>query len=104
MGMNRVTAAMTGIHMVPYSDGASLVYDWIMEIPINDAGRAIELFDTKNSEAIIEGKKERIEKELQEAKKEDMPPEADQVPPEGEEPPVLEETKTEVPQKPEVSE
>jgi small subunit ribosomal protein S2 len=74
-------------------------------IPGNDdAVRAIELFASKVSEAIVEGKKERIEKELQEAKKDDMPPEADQIPAEGEEPPIVEETKTEVPQKPEVSE
>ena len=67
-------------------------------IPGNDdAVRAIELFASKVAEAIVEGKKDRIEKELQEAKKEDMPPEADQVPAEGEEPPIVEETKTEVP-------
>jgi small subunit ribosomal protein S2 len=41
-------------------------------IPGNDdAVRAIELFTSKISEAIIEGKKERIERELLEAKKEE---------------------------------
>lgn len=41
-------------------------------IPGNDdAVRAIELFASKVSEAVIEGKKTRIEKELQEAKKEE---------------------------------
>jgi len=41
-------------------------------IPGNDdAVRAIELFTSKVSEAIIEGKKKKIEKELQEAKKEE---------------------------------
>ena len=41
-------------------------------IPGNDdAVRAIELFASKVSDAIIEGKKSRIEKELQEAKKEE---------------------------------
>jgi small subunit ribosomal protein S2 len=45
-------------------------------IPGNDdAVRAIELFVSKIAEAIIEGKKNRIEKELQEAKKEELPPE-----------------------------
>lgn len=45
-----------------------------IEYPIpgnDDAVRAIELFTSKISEAIIEGKKNRIEKELQEAKKEE---------------------------------
>jgi small subunit ribosomal protein S2 len=41
-------------------------------IPGNDdAVRAIELFTSKVSEAIIEGKKKKIERELQEAKKEE---------------------------------
>lgn len=45
-------------------------------IPGNDdAVRAIELFVSKIAEAIIEGKKNRIEKELQEAKKEEAVPE-----------------------------
>jgi small subunit ribosomal protein S2 len=45
-------------------------------IPGNDdAVRAIELFVSKVTEAIIEGKKNRIERELQEAKKEELPPE-----------------------------
>jgi len=45
-------------------------------IPGNDdAVRAIELFVSKIAEAIIEGKKNRMEKELQEAKKEETPPE-----------------------------
>ena len=44
-------------------------------IPGNDdAVRAIELFTSKVSEAIIEGKKNRIQKELQQAKKEEAPP------------------------------
>lgn len=43
-------------------------------IPGNDdAVRAIELFTTKVSEAIIEGKRTRMERELQEAKKEEEP-------------------------------
>lgn len=51
-------------------------------IPGNDdAVRAIELFSSKVSEAIIEGKKERIEKELQEAKKEEGAVETDEIPP-----------------------
>jgi small subunit ribosomal protein S2 len=71
-------------------------------IPGNDdAVRAIELFASKVSEAIVEGKKERIEKELQEEKKEETPPEADQIPEEGEELPAAGE---EVSQKPEASE
>jgi small subunit ribosomal protein S2 len=50
-------------------------------IPGNDdAVRAIELFTSKVSEAITEGKKERIERGLQEAKKEEAPLEADQIP------------------------
>ena len=45
-------------------------------IPGNDdAVRAIELFVSKIAEAIIEGKKNRMEKELQEAKKEEALPE-----------------------------
>lgn len=72
-------------------------------IPGNDdAVRAIELFASKVSEAIIEGKKEKIEKELQEEKKEEMPSEADQIPSTEEEPPV--EGVEAVPQKPEASE
>lgn len=44
-------------------------------IPGNDdAVRAIELFTSKVAEAIIEGKKNKIQKELQEAKKEEAPP------------------------------
>jgi len=51
-------------------------------IPGNDdAVRAIELFASKVSEAIIEGRKERIEKELQGAKKEEGPLETDEIPP-----------------------
>lgn len=55
-------------------------------IPGNDdAVRAIELFTSKVSEAIIEGKKKKIEKELQEAKKEEaVRPEDEQPAPEGE--------------------
>lgn len=49
-------------------------------IPGNDdAVRAIELFASKVAEAIVEGKKERIEKELQEEKKEENPDEAEQI-------------------------
>ncbi len=59
-------------------------------IPGNDdAVRAIELFTSKVSEAIIEGKKDRMEKELLEAKKEEevspeeeVIPEEEVVPPE----------------------
>jgi len=52
-------------------------------IPGNDdAVRAIELFTSKISEAIMEGKKSRIEKELQEAKKEaEITPEVEDVVP-----------------------
>jgi small subunit ribosomal protein S2 len=54
-------------------------------IPGNDdAVRAIELFSSKVAEAVIEGKKEKIEKELQEEKKEEGALEADQIPEEGE--------------------
>jgi small subunit ribosomal protein S2 len=54
-------------------------------IPGNDdAVRAIELFSSKVAEAVIEGKKEKIEKELQEEKKEEEALEADQIPEEGE--------------------
>ena len=64
-------------------------------IPGNDdAVRAIELFSSKVAEAIVEGKKERIEKELQEEKMEEPLPEMDQIPEEGES----------LPQKPEASE
>lgn len=59
-------------------------------IPGNDdAVRAIELFASKVSEAIIEGKKTRIEKELQEAKKEEEAKSEEQPPPS------LEESQTE---------
>lgn len=53
-------------------------------IPGNDdAVRAIELFTSKIAEAIIEGKKDRMEKELLEAKKEEeVSPEEEVVPPE----------------------
>ena len=72
-------------------------------IPGNDdAVRAIELFASKVAEAIVEGKKERIEKELQEEKKEEIPPEADQIPPLGEETPA--EGEAAIPQKPEATE
>jgi small subunit ribosomal protein S2 len=72
-------------------------------IPGNDdAVRAIELFASKVADAIVEGKKERIEKELQEEKKEEIPPEADQISPLGEEPPA--EGEAAIPQKPEASE
>jgi small subunit ribosomal protein S2 len=54
-------------------------------IPGNDdAVRAIELFSSKVAEAVIEGKKQKIEKELQEEKKEEEALEADQIPEEGE--------------------
>ena len=72
-------------------------------IPGNDdAVRAIELFSSKVADAILEGKKEMIEKELQEEKKEEIPPEADQIPAEGEELPA--EKETAVPQEPEATE
>lgn len=59
-------------------------------IPGNDdAVRAIELFASKVSEAVIEGKKTRIEKELQEAKKEEEAKSEEQPPPS------LEESQTE---------
>ena len=53
-------------------------------IPGNDdAVRAIELFTSKVAEAIIEGKKDKMEKELLEAKKEEeVSPEEEVVPPE----------------------
>ena len=71
-------------------------------IPGNDdAVRAIELFASKVAEAIIEGKKDRIEKELQEEKKEEMPTEVDQIPSTEEESPV--EGEPVVPQKPEAT-
>jgi small subunit ribosomal protein S2 len=51
-------------------------------IPGNDdAVRAIELFASKVSEAIAEGKKERIERDLQGAKKEEVSLETDEIPP-----------------------
>jgi len=72
-------------------------------IPGNDdAVRAIELFASKIADAILEGKKERIEKELQEEKKEEIPPEADQIPAEEEEPPA--EEKIAVPKEPKETE
>jgi small subunit ribosomal protein S2 len=51
-------------------------------IPGNDdAVRAIELFTSKITDAIIEGKKLRMEKELQEAKKmEEIPEEGEEIP------------------------
>ncbi len=55
-------------------------------IPGNDdAVRAIELFASKVSEAILEGKKRRIEKELKEAKKEEEAQVEELAPPESEE-------------------
>ncbi|MBA7644375.1 hypothetical protein ES703_52118 [subsurface metagenome] len=53
-------------------------------IPGNDdAVRAIELFTSKIAEAIIEGKKDKMERELLEAKKEEeVSPEEEVVPPE----------------------
>lgn len=71
-------------------------------IPGNDdAVRAIELFTSKISEAIIEGKKERMERELLEAKKEEeVSPEEEGTTPEEEVVPPVEE---EVPQEEEVS-
>jgi small subunit ribosomal protein S2 len=83
-------------------------------IPGNDdAVRAIELFASKVSEAIVEGKKERIEKELLEEKKEpqeetkeetkeEIPPEAEQTPEEVKE--FLVQEEPEVPKEPEASE
>ncbi len=72
-------------------------------IPGNDdAVRAIELFASKVADAIIEGKKERIEKDLQEEKIEEIEPEADQISGAVEESPADEEAA--VPRKPETSE
>jgi small subunit ribosomal protein S2 len=77
----------------------------VIDYPIpgnDDAVRAIELFASKIAEAIIEGKKELIEKELQEEKEEEIPAESDQIPAEGEKPPA--EGESAVPQEPETSE
>lgn len=64
-------------------------------IPGNDdAVRAIELFTSKVSEAIIQGKKNKIEKELQEAKKEEMAEAEEQPSPSSEESPVMNKEKT----------
>jgi small subunit ribosomal protein S2 len=72
-------------------------------IPGNDdAVRAIELFASKVSDAIIEGKKDKIEKELQEEKKEEAPLEAESAPEMMEKVPG--EKDTETPQNPEASE
>ena len=86
-------------------------------IPGNDdAVRAIELFASKISEAVLEGKKKLIEKELQEEKKEEEPavegaqeaveeaPEAvqEKAPPAQEEP--VESETPEVPEEPQDSE
>ena len=55
-------------------------------IPGNDdAVRAIELFTSKIAEAVIEGRKSRLEKELEAPKKEDAE-DAEKAPDEGEEP------------------
>lgn len=72
-------------------------------IPGNDdAVRAIELFTSKISEAIIEGKKKKMERELQEAKKEEeAPPEEEQAVTPSE--PPAEEKKEGSPVKPEKS-
>ena len=72
-------------------------------IPGNDdAVRAIELFTSKISEAIIEGKKKKMERELQEAKKEEeAPPEEEQAVSPSE--PPAEEKKEGSPVKPEES-
>jgi len=58
-------------------------------IPGNDdAVRAIELFTSKITEAIIEGKKNKIENELQEMEKEsEVTPDENQIPPSEEKPP-----------------
>lgn len=77
-------------------------------IPGNDdAVRAIELFASKVADAIIEGKKEKIEKELQEAKTEEegteeLPPEPEKTAATGEDIPAEEEDTA--PQTPEASE
>lgn len=72
-------------------------------IPGNDdAVRAIELFASKVSDAIIEGKKDRIEKELQEEKTEETSPETEPIPEMIEDIPGKKDT--EVPQNPEASE
>jgi len=66
-----------------------------IEYPIpgnDDAVRAIELFASKISQAIIEGKKKRVEKELQEEKKEEISPLPEEgVPASSEEPSVAKE-------------
>lgn len=58
-------------------------------IPGNDdAVRAIELFTSKITEAIIEGKKNKIENELQVMEKEsEVTPDENQIPPSEEKPP-----------------
>jgi len=71
-------------------------------IPGNDdAVRAIELFASKVADAIVEGKKEKIEKELQEEKKEEIAPEVDLLSGTGKELPA--EGGAAVPQKPEAT-
>ncbi len=76
-------------------------------IPGNDdAVRAIELFASKVADAIIEGKKEKIEKEIQEAKteeeKEEAQPGTDKIEAAGED--ILTEEEETAPQTPDVSE
>ncbi len=72
-------------------------------IPGNDdAVRAIELFTSKVSEAIVEGKKDKIEKELQEEKAEETPTETEPVPEIVED--IQKKKDTEAPQNPEASE
>jgi small subunit ribosomal protein S2 len=72
-------------------------------IPGNDdAVRAIELFASKVSDAIVEGKKDRIEKELQQEKTEETTLETEPVPEIAED--IPEKKDTEAPQNPEASE
>ncbi len=72
-------------------------------IPGNDdAVRAIELFASKVSDAIIEGKKDRIEKELQEEKTEETEPDTESIPTMMED--ILGENDTEAPKNPEATE
>lgn len=76
-------------------------------IPGNDdAVRAIELFASKVADAIIEGKKDKIEKELQDAKTEEeteeAQPETDKIEGTGED--ILTEEEKTAPQAPDVSE
>jgi len=73
-------AKKMGIPIVAIIDTNGDPEDIDYPIPGNDdAVRAIELFTSKVSEAILEGKKRRMEKELQEQKKEESPPEREEL-------------------------